>query len=101
MSTGVADISIYSFTNNANNTNTTNNMNNNYNNSYDNNNNDNNDNTHAGLLDGLAQDGLEWREVCAGLRARVRPISLLRLSLPRFVDSRFREIPHGHENSTP
>ena len=27
--------------------------------------------------------------------------SLLRLSLLRFADSKFWEIPHGHENSTP
>ena len=30
-----------------------------------------------------------------------RPISLLRLSLLRFVDPRFPEIANGHENSTP
>ena len=31
----------------------------------------------------------------------LRPISLLRLSLLRFVDTNFLEIPYGHENSTP
>ena len=32
---------------------------------------------------------------------QLRQISLLRLSLLRFVDSKFPEIPYGHENSTP
>ena len=33
---------------------------------------------------------------------RLRPISLLRLSLLRFLDSnKIQGIPHGHENSTP
>ena len=33
--------------------------------------------------------------------APVRPISLLRVSLLRFLDSNFRDIPYGHKNSTP
>ena len=34
-------------------------------------------------------------------RVRIRPIYLLRSSPLRFLDSNFREIPYGHENSTP
>ena len=32
---------------------------------------------------------------------RVRPISLLRLSLLRFVDSKFLGVPYGHANDNP
>ena len=42
-----------------------------------------------------ALDGSKGRGTC------VRPISLLRISLLRFLDSSFRGIPYGPENSTP
>ena len=41
------------------------------------------------------------RETAPTLHALVRPISLLRLSQLRFVDSTFREIPYGPGNFTP
>ena len=67
----------------------------------------NNDNTNSNSLHGVPPDGKAAKSAdptAANRPAREpRPISLLRLSLPRlrFVDNKKRDAPYGHENSTP
>ena len=47
---------------------------------------------------GASGEAEETRDVCS---SRVRPVSLLRLSLPRFLGSNFPDNSLGHEHSTP